>query len=240
MPIVINVFSNHKFGSSWTYNLLRDFSRMNSFPFHSSNRGWWILSLGPDLEQAVAFYRNATYEVVSSACSSGVRLIRDPRSVVCSAYFSHLNTHRISDWGQLRRQRKLLGSYDVAAGMRLTLAFLERSDFYHGTVGPLNALSQWNFEDSRYTTLRAEDFFSSPRQYLQKIVSANGLSPDNFEYPDDTDYSFDAISGRQAGDVDNQSHYRSGVVDWQTHLPKDVISYLEAHYWRVINEFYSE
>lgn len=240
MPTVMNVFSNHKFGSSWTHHLLRDFSHLNSSAFYSSNRGWWTPRVGPDVEHAVAFHRNATYEVVSSACSVGVRLIRDPRSVVCSAYFSHLNTHELSDWGQLRRQRKLLAHFDVEAGMRLTLAFLERSDFFHGTAGPLNALSQWNFEDPRFTTLRAEDFFASPAPYLKKIVSANGLNLTDFEYPDDTHYSFDAISGKQAGVVDNKSHYRSGIVDWQTHLPRDVISYLETHYWRVINEFYSD
>lgn len=219
---------------------MQDFSDLNDLTFFSTNRGWCGYENSELDNRTCVLYRNANYDVISAKCKSGVRILRDPRSVVCSAYFSHLNSHRIEDWIQLRKQRKLLKQFNEADGFRLTLAFLERSDFYHGTAGPLNVMSSWMFGDKRYTVLRAEDYFKDPVTNLHRTIVANGLDPNHFKYPNAANYSFKSISGREVGEIDSSSHYRSGdLFDWNDKLPDDVVAYLESHYSNIIGTYYT-
>jgi len=236
----INVFANHKCGSVWFFRLLKAFSEINDLGFFSVNRGWRGFDKEELPKNACVLYRNAQYSSITNKCNAGLRIIRDPRALVYSAYFSHLKTHNVDDWIQLRHQRKLLQQFDKETGIRLTLAFLERANFYHNTVGPLNALSTWQFDDPRYLTMRMEDFVLDPVKHLRRTVVANGGDPDHYQYPNPEDFTFEAMSGRKPGIEDVNSHFRSGdPTDWVDNIPVDVQAYLEAHFRWIIAEHYT-
>lgn len=238
----INVFSNHKFGTSWLYLVLEDFARINNIRFYSTNRGFKSYSKDELVPRSLVFYRNAYYSKVVENCRYGVRIVRDPRSVVLSAYYSHLKSHALGDWWQLRAQRAVLEKVSKTSGLFLTLAFLERKDFYHGTAGPLCALSDWNFSKSEYTVLRIEDCFDDLTGGLSKIIAANGYEPTSFEFPDASKYAFNVFSGgRKRGEIKDESHFRSGSSSaWETELPTDLILYINAHYRNIIDKFYKD
>lgn len=235
----INFFCNHKCGSVWLFRYLRKFSEINDYDFFSSNRGSKGFRKDEIRRNSVVMYRNAQYASIKNVCERGVRIIRDPRAIVNSAYFSHLSTHNVDDWQQLRRQRTLLESLDIESGMRMTLAFLEKQNFYHDTVGPLNALQSWFYDDQRYLSIRMEDFVNDPDKYMRRSIIANGGDPDQFKLPKAEEFSFERITGRENGIVDNKSHFRSGNPrDWENNLPEDVVKYLNTHFYRLIGDFY--
>ncbi|WP_133469228.1 sulfotransferase domain-containing protein [Paraglaciecola marina] len=236
----VNVFCNHKCGTVWLFKYLKTFAQLNDFQYVSSNRGWKGFEPSELADNAVVMYRNAQYEVISKTCNAGVRIIRDPRALVNSAYFSHLNTHNVDDWLQLKKQRTLLQQMSEQDGIRMTLAFTEKSQFYHGTKGPLCALGEWQFDDHRYLPIRMEDFVIDPLKYMKRTIVVNGGDPEHFTYPDSDEFSFAKLTGRTVGEVNDSSHFRSGdPQDWKKHLPDDVKLYLQAHFSYLISEFYS-
>jgi hypothetical protein len=156
--------------------------------------------------------------------------------------------------GQLSRQRIIPvhqpirchagGSHHQEPAQRravglLTITFCERNDFFENTPGPLCALRQWNYDDQRFATLRMEDF--GDRIDLA-FRNALGSVADQYEWPDAAEFTFSAFSGgRQPGQIDENSPYRSGHPDtWRRELPKAGILYIREHYRGLLERFYPE
>lgn len=237
----LNFYCNHKCGSSWFFKYLGDFARLNDLPFISTNRGWKSYTKAELPTKAVILFRNSDYNSLTSECEAGVRIIRHPMSIVTSAYYSHLNSHRLGDWKQLRAQREVLSRVDKDMGMALTVAFLEKSDFYFNSAGPLNALLNWSFDDKRFVTIKMEDFVDKPNELLQKSIVAHGYDPIGFTLPVESKYTFEAMSGRKVGEEDRHSHYRSGSPDdWKSQLPSAVITYLSSHFSDLLHKYYQD
>jgi hypothetical protein len=236
----LTFFCNHKCGSSWFYKYLGEFASLNEMPFVTTNRGWKGYTKAELPEKAVIFYRNSQYDTVALDCEAGVRIIRHPGSVVTSAYYSHLNSHEVSDWQQLKYQREILQKVDKDMGMALTVSFLEKSNFYFSSAGPLNCFANWLFDDPRFITMRMEDFVLNPGEYLRKSIVANGFDPAHLLIPDEEKYTFEAMSGRKIGEADQNSHYRSGKPDdWKRQLPQAVKIYLSTHFSTLIDRYYT-
>lgn len=126
-------------------------------------------------------------------------------------------------------------------GIALTLAFLEKSDFYFNSCGPLNAFDNLHFDDKRFVTLRMEDFVLNPNEYLRRSIIAMGYDPEHFTFIDENKFTFEALSGREIGDIRENEHYRSGSPDdWHKHMPVEVEMYIKSHYGELLRQFYPE
>jgi hypothetical protein len=189
----------------------------------------------------IAVITNAEYDFTASHGVKGVHVIRNPLSVVASAYFSHRNSHPVAGWPQLEVQRKLLREHDQSTGMFLTMTFLERADFHRDCVGPLYALRNWDYDDPAFVTVRMEDLVNSPARVLHDAFAQIGAKmPATF--PNDLDFAFSKFSGgRQIGEADPASHYRQGSPDdWCGQLPEPVFEYVASHMRPVFERFYPE
>lgn len=228
------VLTHHKCASTWLANYLDSYSNLNAlrlFATHLSE---------PEIDAAsdVVLLRNASYSHVRQRIAKGIHVVRNPMNIVVSAYHSHRNTHPVDGWPELAAQREVLRSVNEPEGMLLTIAYLERGDFFNGAVGPLYALRHWDFSDGRYTTVRMEDVVGRP-ELLSGGLVGNGTPLRKL--PDDKDFTFEAITGRQTGQIDGTSHYRSGSAEqWRTELPEAAKAYLHSSLRPLFERFYPE
>lgn len=230
----IYMLTHHKCASSWLSDYLKSYcsrNLLNMFASHFSEPEI-------DVNNDVVLLRNASYRYVQGKVAKGIHVIRNPLNIVVSAYYSHRNTHPLEGWPELEAQRAVLRSVNEPEGMLLTIAFLEREEFYSGAVGPLYALRHWDFSDERFSTLRMEDLVDDLGQLTDSLLGSGSVPR---EMPDSRAFTFEAITGRQVGKVDMTSHYRSGDVEqWRQYLPQSAQAYLFAHFEPLLKRFYPE
>lgn len=232
---MICVFTHHKCATNWLRVYFERFAELNHLRFAHTYRRNEL----PDGD--VVLLTNANYAVVKSRGLNGLHVIRNPLSVVVSAYFSHLRTHPEDGWPELAIQRQVLRTQSKEAGVFLTTAFLERPDFNAEAAGPLHDLRTWDYCDSSFVTLRMEDLVQEPSKSFRRVFQQANVSG-AWIFPQDTDFGFEQFTaGRQPGHTDESSHYRSGSPDdWQDHLPAPVIHYLTAHMALLFRQFYPD
>ncbi len=168
-------------------------------------------------------------------------VIRDPRDICVSGYYSHLKTHPIKGWENLEKHRELLQTLDKNEGL---LKEFEFSDVY------LKHIGDWNYLDPRIFEIKMEDLTESPIEswiaifkfmglmdntnknnrilynFNSKInrvlkyknipetlrLNKNGLLPESIENLVAHKYSFKKLSkGRINGQENVNSHYRKGL-----------------------------
>lgn len=168
-----------------------------------------------------------------------VHVFRNPLDIVVSAYYSHLRTHDIRYWPELARQRKVLERLTREQGMLSTAQFLERPDFNARVMGPLAALRTWDFDDPSFANLRMEDLVTDPFALLC-AAAPGALGADAAPFFEDM--RFERLSGGRApGELDNFSHFRSGLPNqWLEELPRDLAVSLAETFRPMLERFYPD
>jgi len=229
--------THHKCASTLLHAWVSEMCRINRLSFFTSHRG----DHGPSPRHEISLLTNAVFANIADGLGGGpaVHLIRNPLSIVVSAYHSHLKTHDDAGWPELAAQRAVLRGLGQAEAMMRTIAFCEDPAFYAGTPGPLAQLSAWDFDDPRIATVRMEDFGEDPAAVLRPALGEAGRA---LAMPDAAAFAFRALSGgRRQGEVDDASHYRSGDPDaWRAELPSAARGQLRLRYRALMERFYPE
>ena len=157
---------------------------------------------------------NADYEQVRLVDIRGFHLIRDPRDLIVSAYFSHMHSHDDSVWPRLRAFRPYLRSLSKSDGLIAEMRFC--APF-------LMEMLHWNYRDSRILELRFEEMVAAPDAMLVRACDHLGLLEKASEAvvrEIAAELSFARLSGGRApGEEDLGHHYRKGVPgDWRNHF----------------------
>ena len=97
----------------------------------------------------------------------GFHIVRDPRDVVVSAYYSHLYSHNL--FGKLGEYREKLQSVPEAEGLMLEL---------ENRLHQFRVMLDWNYNDPRILELRMEDVTGDAATYLPQIFDFLGLGPE--------------------------------------------------------------
>jgi hypothetical protein len=148
-------------------------------------------------------------------------VLRDPRDVVVSWYFSSKSSHPTNSSRGLQRTREQLATLDEERGMIDSIHRL-------GAYGLFGALRSWAAADApqvmlvRYEDLIGEDGGDWWERLLDHCrVPLSGAERDRLL----SRYSFQALSGRQPGHEDTASKLRKGVAgDWRNHFTPAVRS----------------
>jgi hypothetical protein len=171
-------------------------------------------------------YTNAERRFVSRLENFvGVHVVRDPRDVIVSAYFSHLYSHPL--YGKLGEWRERLESVPEREGLMLEL---------EDRVYQFRAMLNWDYQQPNVLELRMEDITVHADEAVPRILEFLGLS----RHPglDDTVVqgiveagAFSQLAGREPGVEDVTSHYRKGVAgDWVNHFAPEHVAYFKEHY----------
>jgi hypothetical protein len=224
-PLVV-YFGHHKAGTRWARLIIEELARVANLTCASTSSPKWF---GHDLQ---AFVDDRGIDVLSYTNAEpryleqlrdfrGVHIIRDPRDMVVSAYFSHLLSHTTDDWPELVEHRGRLADLSTSAGLLADIAFTARLSTDGYELRPFDAMRTWDYARRNVLELRFETVIDRPvhafasvvefmdlpvgRDVVAKIVQAN-----RFEV---------LTGGRAPGSERVDSHYRRGVPgDWRHHL----------------------
>ncbi len=166
-------FGHHKCASQWikailadicatTYLRMFEVSRIQEWDF--ADLGALVRCFKPD----VLVYSNADIgQVKLLPPLRGFHVIRDPRDLIVSAYFSHLHSHSLATWPRLAEHRRQLQSTDKSAGLLLEMEFSRRV---------LADMANWDYTQPGVLELRMEDMIASPVEHVVTIVEHFGLT----------------------------------------------------------------
>lgn len=126
-------------------------------------------------ERSVDFlsYTNAQVEDVKALSDhQGFHVVRDPRDVLVSAYFSHKNSHPTEDWPELKDHRRALQSLEKEEGLLKEIEFSRPF---------LETMRGWDYEQEHILEVKMEELTSAPDTYFPLILRHLGLWRDEDE-----------------------------------------------------------
>lgn len=145
-------------------------------------------------------------------------VMRDPRDLVVSRYFSMKYSHKILN-PQQERERKFLNEAGMEEGINY---FIDAVESRHAPL--YSSLTSWlkSSDNPDVIICRYEDLTGEgQRQWFKKIFEHCGLeiSDEKLSGLLET-YRFEKLSrGRKQGVEDSASHYRKGIAgDWKNHF----------------------
>src|SRR5215813_832211 len=219
MEPLLAYFGHHKCGTTWIQHIIDHVceSVQLKIVHHHNEEGF-----GGDIEacrhkQPFEFwcYSNADVTFVRDLILRGFHVVRDPRDIVVSGYFSHLNSHPDREWGWLQRHRRYLRSVSKHDGLLLDMQF---------SALLMAQMLTWDYSNPNILELRFEDLIAKDVDCFTRIFSFLGLFPQRLATPQisaaTTKFSFANLSnGRARGQEDSSSHYRKGEPgDWRNHF----------------------
>ncbi|MCU0445804.1 MAG: sulfotransferase domain-containing protein [Microscillaceae bacterium] len=118
--------------------------------------------------------QNTSYEKVSQLSNyRGVHIIRDPRDMCVSGYFSYKYSHIIpTNYPNLKNLMNKLQELNDDEGILEVIKFKEDD---------LGFVSAWNYQDPNILELKMEDMTQTPYQNLYNIFDFMGLLDKNHE-----------------------------------------------------------
>jgi len=165
------------------------------------------------------------WQAASLPFHRGFHVVRDPRDVVVSAYFSHKHSHRLGPWlTQEYRDRLVMLSEEEGI-----LIEMERCSHQ------FQAMGGWDYANQAVLELRMEDMTSDPLREFGRAFAFLGVL-DSLTLPSLTAilerHSFRAkTGGRDPGEEDVRSHYRKGVHgDWANHFTPGLVQQFKDRY----------
>ena len=218
------------------------------------------------LENRVDFliYTNAQIQHVRQLSEvRGFHVVRDPRDVLVSAYFSHLYSHPTVNWPELVEHRERLKTVSKSEGLLMEMEF---SRFI------FEAMFAWDYNQPHVLELHWEDIIDNPAKGMIRIfkfldllkkspfeecLAFSIMRPEgkhfrNIKYrlenclkkrisPDHINRivhanRFEAhAKGRSPGEEKNTDHYRKGVSgDWVNHFKEVHVSCFNEKYNHVL------
>ena len=115
-------------------------------------------------------YTNSNWEYVSKLGKvPAFHIIRDPRDIIVSAYFSHRGSHPTDGWPELIPHRQALQQLDEEAGILKELDFSECV---------LRDMETWSYQQAHILEIRFEDFAKQAEATLIKACNHIGLLND--------------------------------------------------------------
>lgn len=219
-------FGHYRAGSSWVVSILNSICEARGFRFVLYHK--WA---GDDINH-VAILADINAELHHKERirpHRGFHVIRDPRDIVISAYFSHLHSHALGDW--LVEQRRSLASLDQDEGILATIDFRSKQ---------FRRMSDWNYSDPNILEAKFEDLIEDSASQFNRILEFLDLGPRrlgrNLVETILRDHTFRRLSGgRSRGEEKLDHHYRSGTPgDWRRYFSDKNKEYFKERYGQLV------
>ena len=174
VALALRVFyGHHKCATGWIDDVLREVAfrigtelRIVHTPSHFASAG----SLGALVEREqvdLLAYTNAELaQARTLPAHRGFHVVRDPRDLLVSAYFSHLHSHSTEDWPELAAHRAALQSLSKEEGLFAEMEF---------SAWVFRDMDAWDYEQPHVLELKMETLTAAPREGFQRVLEWLGL-----------------------------------------------------------------
>jgi len=160
-------FGHHKAATSWVIKIISDLAYLNAFSLEVLNTS---KECTPEIVSGlragnvnILALRNADPNCLSSLGQyRGFHIVRDPRDIVVSSYFSHRKTHPTENWPELRTHKQKLQAMSIEDGILCDMEFCEKLTTLGFDVKPFGSMAEWDYENDDVMELRYEDIVTSP------------------------------------------------------------------------------
>jgi hypothetical protein len=169
----------------------------------------------------------------------GFHVIRDPRDIAVSSYFSHLHSHPTDGWASLEAHRETLQEISKEEGLFRDMEFIHNDVF--------ERMARWDYSLPHVLEVKMEDLTREPVEQFMKIAEFLGIlkkRPTIFSRQAVPRISagklekiihkknFSRLSGgRKPGEENSKHHFRKGVAgDWVNHFNEDHKNYFKEKY----------
>ena len=149
---ILAYYGHHKAGSTWVGHITRGVCTRASLNIVSHHYEEYF---DGDIENFRRknpfdfwFYINADYTFIRYLNTKGFHVVRDPRDIVVSGYFSHFHSHADEYWPRLRYYRPYLRSLSKEEGLLREMEF-SSVFLYH--------MLSWDYDTPIYCNLKFED-----------------------------------------------------------------------------------
>ena len=221
---------HHKCGSVWIRGIVENISKALGLEyFNGRNGNLYKHNLkGFVKENNIDFIAlaNARLEDVENIINfRGFHVIRDPRDICVSAYYSHRYSHSAVGLEDIREQ---LHSSSPEEGLMLVIK---------DRVRQFEMMHNWDYFNPYIMEIKMEQLISDSFVIFRRIFDFLGLSgesglTDGLLHEILETQSFEKKSGgRKPGEEDIKSHFRKGISgDWKNHFTSEHIEYFREHY----------
>ena len=166
----------------------------------------------------------------------GFHVIRDPRDIIVSGYFSHLHSHPTEEWPALSAHRTKLKQIPKDEGLCLEMDFV---------ADVMEDMGTWDYTRPNVLEHKLEDLSRNPNELFLDIFAHLGLLKKEKRRPHQpkaisaekllkivyTNRFSAHAKGRSAGEEDVTHHFRKGVLgDWVNHFQPRHREYFAERY----------
>lgn len=223
--------SHHKCATQYTIRVLQGVCDLKKMP---TLRCDWKAPVDPGRLKLskFLFVQDHSSEILdlSSIPGRGFHVIRDPRDMIVSMYFSHRDSHAAKDKrkAEILEERALLPQMSEIEGL---VYLMEHSTFWKRIISEIGG---WNYDNPNFYETRYELLTTQPFEEFTKIFSFLDIeiSPEQLQQVLNEN-SFDVLKkefSENRPEAKN-NHYRKGQAgDWQNHLVGEAKEAFKQHY----------
>ncbi|MEB3280991.1 MAG: sulfotransferase domain-containing protein [Lyngbya sp.] len=178
-------FGHHKSGSTWIETLIKQVCyQVNLKTTIASIPKLFNFDLGSYLQQKnvdLVCYTNADIHFVKPILDSikGFHIIRDPRDIIVSAYFSHRYSHSTDSWPELNDYRKELEKLSKEKGLLFVMDYLSCMKVDEVELNIFGQMQEWNYNLPNVLEIKFEEMIANPYNKFLDILQFLDLLDDS-------------------------------------------------------------
>lgn len=163
---MICYFGHHRSGSSYIRAILESVATLTG---HTTSSVHNLDELKLSEHASLLITTNSSKEYLNTIkFNRAFHVIRDPRDVVVSSYFSHLLSHKTDIWKELTDHREQLKALSKEDGMIYEIETCRKQQFID--------LNDWDYKDARILEIKFEDFIQDLNHSWRKVFAFLDLS----------------------------------------------------------------
>lgn len=172
---ILGFFGHHKAGTTWIMSILNSLCMdMGIKHVHCHSPKIFNFKLQEFISKNnIRFisYTNANIKFIEPLLPfiKGFHVVRDPRDVIVSAYFSHLYSHSDRFWPELKDYRQQLKNVTKEEGLIITIKNLELLKTDGVELQFFNSLETWNYTLPNILEIKFEEFINRPYSVFLEI-----------------------------------------------------------------------
>ena len=183
-------YGHHKCASTWIWQIIADICRDAGWthrllldPLTPYSRGpltdHYEQVSGEDIQNYVDRHRVDFLSHIAARQEDvallnphrGFHVIRDPRDIIVSAYFSHRFSHPVDNVPHMAKHRERLNRVPLEEGLFLEMEYSSQE---------LQDLAEWDYEQPHILEIKMEELVTNPYKNFLKIFDFLGLLDDDF------------------------------------------------------------